>query len=205
MNAKFWTKLQDSSLLMTVEAHGQKGCEAGVGVERSRKFLGVVEVEFFVRLRHRMSNWIIFYSTLLIWEFLQKLYNFFWNFCWTRDFLLYTTIPLILTTKFHFLYVKKSEIIKRSESGVGVRNFGKSESDILPPTPQRCWAGAQFALRKIRRWPNLHFVLQPSVFNAFLIAIKSVWCFIIIHFLCAIKYRWIALTKIKLCVHSETA
>jgi len=34
--------------------------------------------------------------------------------------------PLILTAKFHSLYVKESEILKRSES------------DILPPTPQPC-------------------------------------------------------------------
>jgi len=40
----------------------------------------------------------------------------------------------------------ESEILKRSESGFGVRNFGDSESeilesresDILPPTPQPC-------------------------------------------------------------------
>ena len=42
--------------------------------------------------------------------------------------------PLILTAKFHSLYVKESEILERLESRDG--NFGKSESDNLPPTPQ---------------------------------------------------------------------
>jgi len=51
----------------------------GYGVVRSRRFLGGVGggfptttlgVGFFVRLR--MSNWIIFYITLLSWEFLLK-------------------------------------------------------------------------------------------------------------------------------------
>jgi len=66
-----------------------QGCGVGAGVEvvRSQSFLcgvgfltalGVgVEVGFFFRLRLRMSNWIIFYITLLNWEFLSKLYNFF--------------------------------------------------------------------------------------------------------------------------------
>jgi len=41
--------------------------------------------------------------------------------------------PLILTAKFHSLYVKESEleILERSESAVGVWNFGKSVSEIL--------------------------------------------------------------------------
>jgi len=33
-----------------------------------------------------------FYSTLLSWEFLLNRYNFLWNFCWNREFLLCTTI-----------------------------------------------------------------------------------------------------------------
>ena len=52
--------------------------------------------------------------------------------------------PLMLTAKFHYLYVKESEILEK----VGVRNFGKSASEILessepdisPPTPQP-WLG----------------------------------------------------------------
>jgi len=59
-------------------------CEqrCGVGVVRSRRFLGGVGVGFlttlgvgvgfFVRLWLRMSNWIISYITLLNWEFLLK-------------------------------------------------------------------------------------------------------------------------------------
>ena len=35
-----------------------------------------------------------FLITLLNWEFLLKWYNFFWNFCWIRDFLLCTTISI---------------------------------------------------------------------------------------------------------------
>jgi len=56
----------------------------GVGVVSSRRFLDGVGVGFFVRLRLRKSNWIIFYITLLSWEFLLKWHNFFWNFCWNR-------------------------------------------------------------------------------------------------------------------------
>ena len=41
--------------------------------------------------------------------------------------------PLILKAEFHTLYVKESEILERS----------KSESDILPPTPQPWWGGGQ--------------------------------------------------------------
>ena len=52
-------------------------CKQGL---QSRKLLG--GVGFFVRLR--MSICIIFYITLLRWEFLIKCYNFFWNFCWNR-------------------------------------------------------------------------------------------------------------------------
>ena len=78
-----------------------------------------------------MPSRIIFYITLLNWEFLLNWYNFFWNFCWIRDFLLCTTISIDFNSKISFLYVKESE------SGVG--NFGNSESDILPPTPQPRW------------------------------------------------------------------
>jgi len=67
---------------------------------RSRRFLGGVAFltalgvagGFFVRLR--ISNWIIFYITLGNWEFLLKWYNFFWNCCWNREFLLCTTISI---------------------------------------------------------------------------------------------------------------
>jgi len=33
-----------------------------------------------------------FYITFLSWEFLLNRYNFLWNFCWNREFLLCTTI-----------------------------------------------------------------------------------------------------------------
>jgi len=57
---------------------------------RSRRFLSrvgfltrlAVGVGFFVQLRK--SNWIIFYITLLSWEFLLKWYNSLRNFCWNR-------------------------------------------------------------------------------------------------------------------------
>jgi len=60
--------------------------------EESRVFLGGVGfltilgggVGFFFWILLRMSNWIIFYITLLNWEFLLKWYNFFWNLCWNR-------------------------------------------------------------------------------------------------------------------------
>jgi len=44
--------------------------------------------------RLRISNWIIFYITLQSREFLLKWYNFSWNFCWNREFLLCTTISI---------------------------------------------------------------------------------------------------------------
>jgi len=48
---------------------------------RSRIFFPTPEVQ----LDH-------FYITLLSWEFLLNRYNFLWNFCWNREFLLPTTI-----------------------------------------------------------------------------------------------------------------
>jgi len=43
-----------------------------------------------------------FYITLLNWEFLLKWYNFFWNFCWIRDFLLSTTISIDFNSQTSF-------------------------------------------------------------------------------------------------------
>ena len=116
-------------------------------VVRRRRFLGGVRflttlgvgVGLFVRPRLWMSNCIIFYIALLNWKFLLEWYNFFWNVCWNRDILLCTTIPTDFnsqidfnsqTAKFHSIDVEESE------SGVG--KIAKSESDILPPTPQPC-------------------------------------------------------------------
>jgi len=61
---------------------------------------GESESDFFVRLR--LSSWIIFYITLLNCEFLLKWYNFFWNFCWNRVFLLYTTISIDFNSQIPF-------------------------------------------------------------------------------------------------------
>ena len=94
----------------------EQGCGAGVG-----GFWVESESDFF--LRHRKCNWIIFYIGLLNWDFLLKLYSFFWNFCWNRDSCCAPRLPLILTVKFNSLYVKVSEL------------------DILPATPWPCiWA-----------------------------------------------------------------
>jgi len=35
-----------------------------------------------------------FYITLLSWEFQLNRYNFLWNFCWNREFLLRATISV---------------------------------------------------------------------------------------------------------------
>jgi len=73
---------------------------------RSRRFLGGVGfltalgVWFFVRLR--MSHLISFHITFLTWEFPSKWYNFFWNFCWNRDFLLCTTISIDFNSQISF-------------------------------------------------------------------------------------------------------
>ena len=103
-----------------------RSCHQGcwVAVVRSRRFLGGVGVGFlvtlgvgldlFVRLRLRMSNWIIFYITLLNWEFLLKWYNFFWNFCLKQRFLAVhhdfhwqLIATKLLTAKLHTLYFKE--------------------------------------------------------------------------------------------------
>jgi len=55
-----------------------------------------------------MSNWIIFYITLLNWEFLLKWCNFFWNFCWIRGFLLCTTIPIDFNSQIFILFMLRS-------------------------------------------------------------------------------------------------
>ena len=112
---------------------------------RSRK---ESELDFFVRLWFQMSSWIIFYITLLNWEFLLKRYNFFWKFCWNRDFLLCTTISIDFNSQISLLLCG---VGAGNFGKVGVGNFGKSESellerselesdsDILPPTPQPCY------------------------------------------------------------------
>ena len=129
----------------------------GAGVVRSGRFLrgsrvGFLkhwepESDFFCPTPHAQLDH--FYITLLNWEFQLKWYNFFWNFCWIKDFLLCTRISLILTAKFHSLYVKESEILERSESeifetrsrkfwNVGVGYF-TSDSATLLCTTFRQW------------------------------------------------------------------
>jgi len=62
-----------------------------------------------------MLSWIIFYITLLNWEFLFKWYNFFETFVESAISCCVPRFPLILTAKFHSLYLKESEILERSE------------------------------------------------------------------------------------------
>jgi len=80
----------------------EQGCVVGIGFARSRRFLGgvgfrttlEVGVVFFVRLRLRKSNSIIFSITLLSWELLLKWCKFFLNFRWSRESLLCATISI---------------------------------------------------------------------------------------------------------------
>jgi len=95
-----------------------------------------VGVGFFIQLRK--SNWTIFYIALHVRNpisCLLKWYNFFWNFYLKQsqrilavyhDFHWLLVSTKLLTAKLHSRYVEESEseILERSES------------DILPPTPQ---------------------------------------------------------------------
>ena len=108
---------------------------------RSRRFLGGVGVEvaflttlgvgvaYFVQLPLRMSNPLrmsIFEITLLNWEFLLKWYNFFWNCCWNRDFLLCTTISIDFNSQVSFPLcqgVGGSWKFGKAGVGVGVEYF----------------------------------------------------------------------------------
>jgi len=74
----------------------------------------------------RMSNWIIFYITLLNTEFLLKSYNFLSNFCWNRDSLLCTTISIDFNNQPFMLRSRKF-----SKVGVGSRKFWKGWSRIF--------------------------------------------------------------------------
>jgi len=89
----------------------------GCGAVRSLRCLG--GIGFLTTLRVGVgffcSTWLIFYITLLSWEFLLKWYNFLWNFCWNREFLLCTTISIeSVATKFlqpnyiHFMLRSRS-------------------------------------------------------------------------------------------------
>jgi len=119
---------------------GGVGVWIGVGVG----FLTTLGVGFFVRLPLRMCNWIIFYITLLNWKFLLKWYNFYWNFCWNRDFLPCTTISIDFNSQISFFlcssrgWESESEILERPEWKLEILEGSELEleSDILPPTPQ---------------------------------------------------------------------
>jgi len=60
-----------------------------------------------------MSCWIIFSITHLNWEFLLKWYNFFWNFCWNRDFLLCTTISIDFNCQLSFPFMSRSRKFRK--------------------------------------------------------------------------------------------
>jgi len=73
------TPVYETRVLTATEKEGFR-----VGVVRNRRFLGGVGVGFLTTLRVvgffvrlRKSSWIIFHHTLLNWEFLLKLYNFY--------------------------------------------------------------------------------------------------------------------------------
>ena len=68
-------------------------------------------LNFFVQRRLRISNWIIFYITLLSWEFLLKWCNFFWNFCRIRNFLLCTTISTDFNSQTSELNTKRTVVV----------------------------------------------------------------------------------------------
>jgi len=85
------------------------------------------ESDFFVRLRLRKSIWLIFFITLLSWEFLLK-WQISCETCWNREFLLCTTISIdcyLLQNSWqpnfiHFMLrnwsrESESEILERSE------------------------------------------------------------------------------------------
>ena len=106
----------------------------GCGVVRSRIFFGGVGVVFLTTLgvgvgffvRLRKSIWIIFYITLLNWEFVLNGTSSFEICCWNRDFLLCT---IILSGFGNF---------GRSESDWEILERPELDSDILLPTSQPC-------------------------------------------------------------------
>ena len=92
---------------------------AGLG-SRSHRFLGGVGLlTTTVQLDHFLHH----IPTL---GFLLKWSNFFWNICWNRflavhhDFHWLLIATKLLTAKFQSLYVKRSEILERSDSLLNV-------------------------------------------------------------------------------------
>ena len=134
--------------------HCYKGCRAGagVGVVRSRRFLGVVGVAFlttlgvgvgvgfFVRLRLRTYNWIIVCVTLLNWEFLLKWYNFVWSFCWNRFLAVHHSfhwleqpnfIPFMLRSRESEILENRSRKFWNVGSGVRVGYFTSDSATLI--------------------------------------------------------------------------
>jgi len=72
-----------------------------------------------------MSNWVIFHITLLNWKFLLKWYNFFWNFCWNRNFLLFTMISIDFNSQISFPLCQGVKVGNFGSSEMGIWNFGK--------------------------------------------------------------------------------
>jgi len=87
-----------------------------------------------IRLRLWKYKWIIFYITLLSWEFLLKLLLTQRILAVYHDFHWVLVATKFLTVKCHSLYVKESGILENSELEILERS--ELESDILPPTPQ---------------------------------------------------------------------
>ena len=147
-----WTIAQQSCTFPSAHLHvtrvigSQHHCQAGV---RSRRFLGGVGVRFLTTLgvgvgffcptRDVQLDQFLHHTPKLgipveMVQFLLKLMLKQISCCVPR-------FPLILTAKFHSLCVSFplwSRSWKFLKGRVGVGNFGKSESDILPPNPQPC-------------------------------------------------------------------
>ena len=97
-----------------------------------------------------MSNWIIFYITLLNWEFLLKWYNFFWKFCWNREFSLCTTISIdkIVDSQTSFMLRSRTFYLRLRIPVCSVPPTYRKSSTCYPPTRsttiwrlpvQACW------------------------------------------------------------------
>ena len=105
----------------------QTGSVAGLW-NRSRRFLGGVGVGFLTTLgvgvgyfcptpTVQLDHFLDYTSKLGIP--VEMVQSFFETFVETRISCCVARFPLILTAQLHSLYVKESEILKRSESGVG--------------------------------------------------------------------------------------
>ena len=88
-----------------------------------------------------MYNWLIFQTTLLSWKFLLKWYNFFWNFCWNRGFLLCTAISIDFNSQISLLLCE----------GVGSRKFWKGRKFW------KVWVGNRI-ICKGRRWSRTFYL-----------------------------------------------